>query len=356
LEERLVKQNEKTRPDRGEAMDAFLHRVGWIGAKRQMLAGDASFRRYERVHHNNAVAVLMDAPPPWEDVRPFQSITAQLAEFGLSVPTILAADEEAGFLLLEDLGDLSFTKLLLNNPGREREIYLAATDALISINRASRDNSETLSTVLKPYDEAVYLREAGVFAEWFLPQAVGMAKARALQTEYRALWQQVFAHAQPKKNVLVHRDYHADNLFWLDDRMGHCAVGMIDYQDALLGDPAYDLASLLEDARRDVGPQTIADCFARFVTEMGEDARDFADRYVALAAQRNAKIIGIFTRLTVRDNKPHYLKYLPRVWRHFLHDLNHELLAPIKTFVDTHVPAEFRGEFNADISLGGIVP
>lgn len=345
-----------TRPDRSAEMDQFLTRVGWEGATRCMLAGDASFRRYERVHHNNVIAVLMDAPPPWEDVRPFASVTAQLAQFGLSVPRILAADEEEGFLLLEDLGDASFTRLLRQYPAREREIYLEATQALVTIYRAGQEDKASLAKNLKPYDMQVYLREVGLFAEWFLPQVVGMERARLLREEYLSLWKKILEEATLEQDCLVHRDYHADNLFWLADRSGHQAVGMIDYQDALLGDSAYDLASLLEDARRDVDPRTTADCFAYYVTETKQNAHAFANRYAVLAAQRNAKIIGIFVRLTVRDGKPHYLDYLPRVWAHFLHDISHPALAPIRAFVEAHVPQSYRGAFDADLSLGGIVP
>ncbi len=346
----------QTRPERGDAMDEFLGRIGWQGAVRRMLAGDASFRRYERVHLGNSIAVLMDAPPPWEDVRPFIAVTDVLARCGVTVPNILAADEEQGFLLLEDLGDLSFTRLLRAEPARERELYLAATDALSSIHAASIANSEALSSAIPPYDMSVYLREAGLFAEWFLPQIYGVARARELREEYLEIWRGILTTTAPKQSCIVHRDYHADNLFWLSEREGHRAVGMIDYQDALWGDPAYDLASLLEDARRDVADTTVADCFARYVTAIGEDAHTFAARYSVIAAQRNAKIIGIFARLCVRDGKAHYLDYLPRVWGHFTNDISHPLLAPLKAFVDAHVPLAWRGVFEAKIDIGGITP
>ena len=344
------------RPERGDAMDEFLNRSGWQGAVRRMLAGDASFRRYERVHFGDTIAVLMDAPPPWEDVRPFIAVTELLAKCDVTVPGILARDEESGFLLLEDLGDASFTRLLREDPSRERELYLAATDALLSIHIASRSYAASFHDKIPPYDMAVYLREAGLFAEWFLPQVHGIERARVLRDEYLALWREILTHTPLKQSCLVHRDYHADNLFWLQERPGHHAVGMIDYQDALWGDPAYDLASLLEDARRDVSETTMADCFARYATAIGEHAQDFAARYSLLAAQRNAKIIGIFVRLCIRDGKAHYLDYLPRVWRHFTHDLTHPLLAPLRAFVDTHVPEAWRGSFAAVPEVGGIIP
>ena len=343
------------RPDRGHQMDAFLTRIGWDGATRHMLAGDASFRRYERVEYRGTIAVLMDAPPPWEDVRPFQAVTVQLADFGLTVPTILAADEVEGFLLLEDLGDVSFTRLLTAEPTREREIYGAATDALIALYRASQTGVARLAQTLKPYDHAVYLREAALFAEWFLPQLVGIEQAQVLRREFLAIWQRILTETPLQQTCLTHRDYHADNLFWLNDRLGHSAVGMIDYQDALLGDPAYDLASLLEDARRDVAQETAQHCLAVFAEALGESAVAFSTRYAVLAAQRNAKIIGIFARLAVRDGKAHYTHYLPRVWAHFTRDLAHPQLAALRAFVDHYVPVSARGALVMDVSVGGIV-
>ena len=344
------------RPERGDAMDAFLSRIGWNGAVRSMLAGDASFRRYERVLFGDTIAVLMDAPPPWEDVRPFIAVTDVLGKCGVTVPNIIARDEAEGFLLLEDLGDVSFTRLLKAQPERERELYAAATDALVALHVASQANAAELSAAVPPYDMAVYLREAGLFAEWFLPQIHGLVRARELRAEYLTIWRTILTHAALEQNCIVHRDYHADNLFWLSERSSHHAVGMIDYQDALWGDAAYDLASLLEDARRYVSETTMADCFVRYSTAIGVNAQVFAARYSVIAAQRNAKIIGIFVRLCVRDGKQHYLDYLPRVWGHFMHDISHPLLAPLRAFVEQHVPKQWRGAFDADVSIGGIVP
>lgn len=340
------------RPDRGAAIETFLRRSGWGGAERCPLAGDASFRRYERVRGAGKQAVLMDAPPPWEDVRPFIATTAKLAACGVSVPAIIAADEAAGFLLLEDLGDAIFTRLLAENPSREEELYRAAVAALVAVVQGSARQAEWPRD-MKPYDMDAYLREAGLFAEWFLPQVMGIERARARRKEYLALWRDTIAQAPLRQSCLVHRDYHADNLLWLEGRLGHRAVGMLDYQDALWGDPAYDLVSLLEDARRDVQPVTVKQCVAQFTSTLHE-TEDFTQRYAVLGAQRNAKIIGIFTRLCVRDGKAQYLGYLPRVWGHFLHDLAHPVLAPVRHFVDTHVSKEWRGSFTADSSIGGI--
>ncbi len=340
-----MSEKPKTRPDRGPQMDAFLARTGRGTATRRMLAGDASFRRYERVDHDSKIMVLMDAPPPWEDVGPFIAVTRLLEKAGVSVPAILDADESEGFLLLEDLGDGILTRVLKAEPQRELELYSAACEALLALQKNSSREHVPL------YDEAVYLREVALFAEWFLPQIVGLEQARVLRAQWLEIWKAVLLAAPLQQAVLVHRDYHADNLLWLHDREGHRSIGMLDYQDALWGDAAYDLVSLLEDARRDVAPATVKACFDAFANEQGAD---FAARYALLGAQRNAKIIGIFARLCIRDGKAHYLDYLPRVWGHFLHDLEHPALAPVKAFVDAHVPATWRGAFAADVSIGGI--
>ncbi len=341
-----------TRAERGQAMDAFLVQAGWVGATRRMLAGDASFRRYERVEWHGRHAVLMDAPPPWEDVAPFVRVTEQLAACGVRVPQIIAADRAQGFLLLEDLGDASFTRLLKDQPAREAELYLAATEALLVLARASA----TQRPELPAYDMAVYRREAGLFAEWFLPQLHGIEQARTLRADWLSCWEAVLANAGLKQQCLVHRDYHADNLLWLEGAAGIDAVAMLDYQDALWGDAAYDLASLLEDARRDVSADTVRRCWQHYLQASGEPEAHFTRRYAVLAAQRNAKIIGIFVRLCVRDGKAHYLDYLPRVWGHFMRDLAHPALAPVRAFVDAHVPVAWRGDFSADVSIGGIAP
>lgn len=345
----------KQRPNREAEMDAFLSDCGWHGASREMLAADASFRRYARIKRLDQGAILMDAPPPWEDVRPFIQVNEHLRRYRMSVPRILEADPEAGFILLEDFGDTSFTRMLREHPEREGALYAAATDALIEIYRESQSDTAEDAAQLPLYDMDVYLREVALFAQWFLPQIVDIHRAAELLQEWRLLWQSILASAGLKQDCVVHRDYHADNLFWLKDREGsYRAVGMLDFQDALWGDEAYDLASLLEDARRDVSKETASRCIKQFIQASGNDEAAFRTRYAVLAAQRNAKIIGIFTRLAVRDGKLHYLNYLPRVWAHFMTDLTHPLLAPIKAFVEKHVPAESRGVLAVDVAIGGI--
>lgn len=346
-------QNSFTRPDRSEAIVAFLDHIGWNKAERNFLAGDASFRRYERISHEGNIRVLMDAPPPWEDVRPFIAITELLRGLSLNAPRIDAADEAQGFLLLEDLGDASFSKVLAHDISLEPLLYHAAIDALLALQNQCRAMKRDAS--IAAYDEAVYLREVALFSDWFLPQITGFNTAKALQSEFLDLWQAVLSNASLQQTVLVHRDYHADNLLWLPERDSIQKVGMLDYQDALWGDPFYDVISLLEDARRDVSEQVRADCIAHFRQHSKDtDSEDAMLRYHVLAAQRNMKIVGIFTRLSVRDGKTHYLHYLPRVWAHLMRDISHPVLCDLKHFIEQHVPVSARGIITINNAIGSL--
>lgn len=319
----------------------FLERAGWGDGVRLKLAGDASFRRYERIARGKDVAVLMDAPPPKEDVQPFILVDEYLVALGYSAPKILARDEAAGLLLLEDLGDTLFSRVLADPSSAvpEKTLYLAATDWLVDVYRRSRD----VPPALPPYSQ-VLMPEVSLFAEWYLPQVMPVAEAKARQDEFTLLWQSVFDDAELPENVFVHRDYHADNLLWLPERKGAARVGLLDFQDARLGASAYDMVSFLEDARRDVEEATVSACLAHYLKETGQQEKRFMRDYAVLGAQRNCKIVGIFTRLAVRDGKHHYLKLLPRVWGHLQHDLRHPFLEPVALWMERHIAPEWRGE------------
>lgn len=338
---------------RSDAIDEFLAQAGWAGAARHPLAGDASFRRYERVEHGGRHAMLMDAPPPQEDVRPFVHITRLLHDYGHSAPDIFAQDEGQGFLLLEDLGTALYSAVLREGKAEEAPLYLEAANVLVDLLK--RYESTGSVRHLEPYDDVVMLREVSILADWFMPQVVGLEAARELKPEFLKLWQDVLSGTVLQRHTPVLRDYHADNLMWLSGREGMQRVGLLDYQDALLGDSAYDLVSFLEDARRDVSPAVITQVLAHFIEKSGQDEQDFMQRYAVLGAQRNSKIVGIFTRLCVRDGKPHYLDFLPRVWGWLEHDLQHSALAPVAVWMETHIPATMRGRFQADMSAGSLV-
>lgn len=321
--------------DRKDLAQHFINHAGWGDAERRMLAGDASFRKYERLHCDKETAVLMDAPPPQEDVRPFIRMARWLCESGFSAPRILAEDIEHGFLLLEDLGDDLYSRLLRQG-GNEQELYEAAIDQQLALHQHAAPAG------IAPYDVPRLVDEAGLFPDWYLPALHGAPVSADLRAEFDTLIGGLAPAAIAARPVAVLRDYHADNLLWLPQRQGPARVGLLDFQDAVAGHPAYDLVSLLEDARRDVAPALAEAMLARYIAQSGVDAAAFRRAYAILGAQRNIRIIGIFTRLWKRDGKKGYQAFMPRMWGLLERDLQHPELQPLRAFIDRVAPPALR--------------
>jgi aminoglycoside/choline kinase family phosphotransferase len=319
---------------------AFLDQCNWPGAEILPLAGDASFRRYFRIVNGDRRAVLMDAPPPHEDPRPFIAVGEWLSGNGFAAPVILGSDLDQGLVLLEDFGDLRVREHLDERPGDEAAIYRRAVDLLAALHKLP-------ACTLPPYDRAVYQREAGLLTEWYCAAAGIEADNDAYVAAWDAVLPLVEQDAAPTVTVL--RDYHAENIMILEDRERSFGLGLLDFQDALAGHPAYDLVSLLQDARRDVDP-TIERAMLDHYKAIASVFADFDAAYAILGAQRNAKIIGIFTRLWKRDGKPRYLSFLPRMWDLLERDLAHPALEPVARWFDTYIPAEKRHQALAHLA------
>lgn len=316
----------------------FLRSAGWGAAERRMLAQDASFRRYERLVDGDRRAVLMDAPPPLEDVRPFIAVGRHLRRLGLSAPEILAEDAEAGLLLLEDLGDHTFTRLLAAGAD-EHELYALAVDTLATLH----GSAEAAALDLPPYDEGRLLAEAQLFVDWYLPAVLQRPATTDEAESYAAAWREALSEVGGAASTLVLRDYHVDNLVRLSARSGVAACGLLDFQDAVRGPASYDLVSLLEDARRDVPPQLAARMLERYLGQLPSvQPEPFMRSYRVLGAQRHAKVIGIFTRLAHRDGKPGYLRHIPRLWRLLERSLDDPLLRPVRSWLDRNLRADQR--------------
>lgn len=327
----------KSERDRRRA--EFVHRAGWSDAGERLLAGDASFRTYYRLSRPRQSAVVMDAPPPQEDVRPFVRIARHLIDMGLSAPEILAEDAEQGFLLLEDFGDDTFARVLASG-GDEDVLYTRATDVLVELYRAG---DRAVLPGLGSYTGDALIDAARLLPEWYLPAATGKVTPPEEIERYVAAWRECLTRLPKIDEALLLRDYHKDNLLWLPTRPGARACGLLDFQDAQRGHPSYDLVSLIEDARRDVAPAVHAACLERYIGECGlGDPEDFRTGFALMAAQRHARIIGLFVRLRDRDGKPDYLPHLPRVWRMFERALRHEALEPLRTWVDRLLPPALR--------------
>ncbi len=316
-----------------EGLADFTARAGWAEAAVEPLPGDASFRRYFRLARaGGETAMLMHAPPPHEDPAPFLHVAHWLNEHGMRAPAILASEPDAGWVLTEDFGNDRMRDWLDLHPRDERTAYEAAVEALAALHRLPPGP-------FAPYDMAVYQREAALLTEWYCP-------AQGLEVDAEgsaAAWAEVLAPVLARQNpgVTVLRDYHAENIMLLGGQAS-APQGLIDFQDALVGHPAYDLVSLLQDARRDVAVDLETAMLVYYAHHAGIDADDFIADYATLGAQRNAKIVGIFTRLNARDGKPRYLAMIPRVWAALERDLAHPALEPVARWFDANIPAEVR--------------
>ncbi|PKP97580.1 MAG: aminoglycoside phosphotransferase [Alphaproteobacteria bacterium HGW-Alphaproteobacteria-13] len=314
---------------------AFLAAHGWGDAQILPLAGDASFRRYFRVVDRDRQAVLMDAPPPHEDPRPFIAVAEWLLAEGLSAPAILARDLERGLLLIEDFGDVRLRETLDERPDAEADYYAGVVDLLAHLHaRAPMPG-------LPVHGLDQWLDEVMLFADWYAP-ALDLEVDR---DGFRAAWEAVLApvEADGLPRVTVLRDFHAENIMLVAGREGVLRFGLLDFQDALVGHPAYDLASVLEDARRDVSAGVEAAMLDRYVAASGQDEA-LRTAYWALAAQRNTRILGVFVRLWKRDGKPGYRRFQPRMWGLLERDLSHPALLPVRAWFDANIPPEKRAE------------
>ncbi|AOR75714.1 phosphotransferase [Novosphingobium resinovorum] len=321
-----------------EGLDAFLAAAGWGGAAVEPLPGDASFRRYFRIRSvDGATAMLMDAPPPQEDIGPFLRAAHWLDDNGLRPPRILAEKPDKGLILMEDFGEARMRDYLDQWPADEAAVYSAAIDALAKLHQLP-------AGPFLDYSLAEYIREVKLFIDWY-------CTAQSLYVDaagFVSAWEQALSPLLPRQRpgVTVLRDYHAENIMLLGSLEKQ---GLLDFQDALVGHPAYDLVSLLQDARREVAPELEAQMFDRYVQKTGTDVDTFLADYARLGAQRNAKIVGIFVRLWRRDGKPRYLDLIPRVWAAMERDLAHPAMAPVAAWFDANIPAALReangGEF-----------
>ncbi len=324
-----------------DGLHEFVAKAGWGDAAVDPIPGDASFRRYFRLQRSNGqTAMMMHAPPPHEDPEPFLHVAAWLTENAMRAPEIIAEQRSDGWVLIEDFGNDRMRDWIDENPGGEVPAYEGAIDALVELHKRSPGPFDA-------YDLAVYQREAALFTQWYAP-AIGLEVDAA---GYSAAWDEVLTPLLDRQTpgVTVLRDYHAENIMLLGDPMKRAPQGLIDFQDALVGHPAYDLVSLLQDARRDVAEDLEQAMLARYIERASPDDQFLAD-YARLGAQRNAKIVGIFTRLYKRDGKPRYLDMIPRVWKAMERDLNHPALGPVREWFAANIPDDLRARHGGTIA------
>ena len=349
------------RIERLAAIRHFLSEEGLADATRIHVQGDASTRAYERLMYQGRKLILMNAPrrpdgPPArgglpysaiahlaEDAKPFVAMARALRERALSAPQVHAADLTEGLVLLEDLGAESV--VAGDPPAPVEERYATAVDVLVELHRqpvlGTLPVAPGVDHRLPPYDIDAFLIEAELLLDWYVPHRGG-AVSGAARSEFTALWREALSHAYDAPPTWVLRDYHSPNLLWLPEREGLARVGLLDFQDALMGPAPYDLVSLLQDARVDVPDPLEIALLGRYVkARLDADAAfpttAFVQLYVMLGAQRATKILGIFARLDRRDGKPQYLRHIPRIWRYLRRALIHPAMSDLKVWYDAHV-------------------
>jgi N-acetylmuramate 1-kinase len=345
-----------------QALRQFLADADYADARRTRMAGDASTRSYARLIRDDGSSILMNSPPRpdgpaiyhgksysaavhlAEDVKPFVAIANGLRARGFSTPSIHHADLDAGFLITEDFGSAGVIEGDPPRPIPER--YQAATDMLAALHRESLPDTLPLTPhanyVIPAFDTDAWLVEVGLMPDWYLPDR-GAPPSENLRAEFVAMWRDLLATPAAAPKTWVMRDFHSPNLIWLDDRSDMAKVGIIDFQDAVLGPAAYDLVSLLQDARIDVPEQLELALLTRYIkARRAEDAAfdpaHFAELYAIMSAQRNTRLLGTFARLNRRDGKPQYLRHQPRIWTYLNRSLAHPALSRFRQWYAANVP------------------
>jgi N-acetylmuramate 1-kinase len=348
--------------ERLKRLRQFLHKAGFIDAERKRMAGDASTRSYARLLQDETSFILMNSPKrpdgpaiydgkPYsaavhlaEDVKPFVAIGNGLRSRGFSAPEIHHRDLDGGFLITEDFGSEGVVSGEPPAPIAER--YDAAADMLAALHCEQLPDTLPLAPPLDypipVFDIDAWLVETGLMPEWYLPDR-GAPLSDSLRSEFVAMWRDILQKPAAAPKTWVIRDFHSPNLIWLGERAGIKRVGIIDFQDAVLGPAAYDVVSLLQDARIDVPEAVELALFSRYVkarraADAGFDAADFAAIYAIMSAQRNTRLLGTFARLNRRDGKPQYLKHQPRIWSYLSRSLAHPALAPVRAWYAANVP------------------
>jgi len=354
--------------NRDEDISKFLDSIGWGDATRIPVPGDASTRRYERLTRGTDKAVLMDAPKASEapsepagasiedrkalgynatarlagaDMESFAAISTALTQRGFSAPKIYGADLTQGFLLLEDFGDPVYARVITQDPSLEKPLYEAAMDTLAAIYRSSFPEVLPFQNTewrVRDYDLTSMLAEMDLCLNWFVRDFDRKISDTA-RAKFSELWEQAFKLLDVHAKGLCLRDFHAENLFWLEGREATSRVGLIDFQDGLFVHPSYDPASLIEDIRRDVSADLTEPLLERFCDKAGlKYDPDFKAAYAVTGGQRNTKLLGFPVRADLKYGKPQYRALLPRVKRHFQNSLRHDALTDIRIWFETHLP------------------
>jgi len=291
------------------------------------LQGDAGLRSYFRVKANNNSYIVMDCPPTYCSIEPFIEIGRYLRLQNFSAPEIFHSDAKKGFIILEDLGDINIKNFIQNSPSiLHKNIYYLIIDTLVSLQE------KTPVSNLKIYDNKFLLKELNLFVDCYIPYALNRNLTPIESDEYQNIWQEILDNQIPFSNCLVLRDYHVENIMYLEKYQGIKSLGLLDFQDAVIGSPIYDLVSVLEDARIKVSQDLAIDCIKHFTKQRKLKLAEVVTNYHILGAQRNSRILGVFARKLVKDKNDNYLQYIPLVLEYLNYDLSHPVMSKLKSW------------------------
>ena len=319
---------------------SIFKKIGINDFKLKPIKSDASFRKYFRVYIKNQKKklLLVNSPKKTENNLGYLKTTSILEKMDLSVPKIINFDISKDFFLIEDFGINTYTNSLKNGES-EFKLYNLATDILLHINK----HSKSLEKELPKYTNKKLIDEVLLFLKWYWPAIYKKPPKKRIINEFIKIWENLLNKNLKTKKVLVHRDFHIDNLFFLKNRQNLKACGLIDFQDAVIGPSSYDLVSLLEDSRRDVDKNIIAKMYRKFINKLSKkEKKNFTKEYEILAVNRHLKVIGIFSRLYMRDKKKSYLKHIPRLWRLIEQNLSFNSLSELNKWINNFFPKKFR--------------
>ena len=320
--------------------NSFLTKHNLTNYKIEALPQDASNRKYFRLSNNDTSYILMDAPPKQENMPQFIHVNEILTGINLSAPEILYSDTENGFLVSQDFGNNTYKELLDDKKEEnihldEKKLYERAIDSLAHLQQNCSKPS------LPNFSERKFIDETMVFIDWYVDVLNGSRVSPSMTNKYREILSHLFNQVKNFQNVMVLRDFHSQNIFWLEDEIGIKKVGLIDFQDAVIGSPIYDIVSLLQDARRDVSEEIVTSSISRYIKSFPNYSRkDIMMVYSILGLQRNLRIIGLFTKLAMKNKNTNYLSLLPRVWKFVHYNLKHPILLPMRNWLEEVIPSQ----------------
>ncbi|AIK97228.1 aminoglycoside phosphotransferase family protein [Candidatus Odyssella acanthamoebae] len=316
------------------ALHDFLKDHGLATATMTFLAGDASPRQYFRLNRQPDTFVLMNTPAS-EKPKQFIDIATLLTNNGFSAPQIIGHNLSDGFILLEDLHDDTFTNVLKANPEQAPALYTLATETLVALAQTFHSKPD----MIEDYSVRQFMDGVFLFVDWFYPATHGHQLPAKARSEFEKVWLKVFERADTLPKTLILRDFHVDNLIYIKDRPQTKACGLLDFQDARWGPMVYDFVSLIDDVRMDIAPDIELNCWQRYSQAFSQFQEGTMERTITymVSASRLTRILGLFVRLAKRDNKPHYLNHIPRIWRLLDKNLNHPELAKIKNWFNQNI-------------------